>query len=548
MALSLTSCGGTTKTVDETTAAPAAAEGSSASSEGVQAGGGDKNINTAGFLTVALNSNINTADVHKTSDDYLLPLNIFDRLVEVQVKSDGTSEIVPSLAESWDISSDGLKYTFKLRKDVKFSNGDLFTAGDAVYSLTRLLGVEGAANGDFVSMIKGADKVMDGSAKELEGVKAVDDTTLEITLDHPYAGFLACLSTPPVVMLDQKATEAAGDKFGLDPAATIGSGPFKLAEWTLNDSIVLVRNDNYWKDASKLAGIVIKIVPDMQTQSMMFQNGELDILDFDYLETGLADFKKQFQDQIVSAPRVGITYFTFNENIEPLKNLKVRQAISMAIDRQTILDSIWDGAGQLENGIFPKGAIGHTDSLAEIKYDPAAAKALLADAGYANGFDMEISADTAASDKVNQTLDVIAGELKEIGINAAVKNYDDATWLATRKAGTLGSFMATWSADYNDPDNFIYTFFGSSDNTKLRSLNYADADVIKRVSDARTITDNTKRLQEYSDLEKKIVSDDAAWLPMFSRTHSWAVSKSVSGFTPNWNGFSDMSYYNISKK
>ena len=285
----------------------------------------------------------------------------------------------------------------------------------------------------------------------------------------------------------------------------------------------------------------------MQTQSMMFQNGELDVLDFDYLETGLADFKKQFPDQIVTAPRVGITYFTFNESIEPLNNPKVRQAISMAVDRQTILDSIWDGAGQLESGIFPKGAIGHSDSLPQIKYDPDGAKKLLADAGYPNGFDMEISADSDASDKVNQTLDVIAGELQAIGINATVKNYDDSTWLATRKAGTLGSFMATWSADYNDPDNFIYTFFGSTDNVKLRSLNYSDADVIKRVADARTITDDKKRLQEYSDLEKKIVTEDYAWLPMFSRTHSWAVSKSVSGFTPAWNGFSDMCYYSITK-
>lgn len=561
LSLSLAACGGTTKTIQETSpapetaaattaaaAAPAAAATTAAAAPSLEAGGGDKNINTDGFLTVALNSNVNTADVHKTSSDYLLPLNIFDRLVEVEVQSDGTSKVVPSLAEKWDISADGLTYTFHLRKDVKFTNGDLFTAKDAVYSLTRMLGVEGAANGDFVSMIQGADKVADGSAKELAGVKATDDSTLVITLAHPYAGFLACLSTPPAVMLSEKATEAAGDKFGLDPAVTIGSGPFKLAAWTLNDSIIMTRNDNYWKGASKLPGVVVKIVPDMQTQSMMFQTGKLDVLDFDYLETGLADFKKQFPNQIVTAPRVGITYFTFNENNEALKNLKVRQAVSMAVDRQSILDSIWDGAGQLENGIFPKGAIGYNSSLPQIRYDPEGAKKLLAEAGYPNGFDLEISADSAASDKVNQTLDVIAGELKDIGINATVKNYDDATWLATRKAGTLGSFMATWSADYNDPDNFIYTFFGSADNTKLRSLNYPDADVLKRVADARSITDETARLKEYSDLEKKIVADDCAWLPMFSRTHSWAVSDKVTGFTPSWNGFSDMCYYNVAKK
>jgi len=235
-----------------------------------------------------------------------------------------------------------------------------------------------------------------------------------------------------------------------------------------------------------------------------------------------------------------------NENIAPFDNVKVRKAVQMAIDRQAILDTLFGGRGQVEQGIYPYGLIGFNPNQKEIVYDPEGAKALLAEAGYGDGFTMELAADSSAADVVTTALEIIQEQLAEVGITAEIKNYDQATWLDTRKAGELGSFMSTWTADFNDPDNFIYTFFGNAEKSKLRSINYADDTVMARVAAARAIVDENERIAEYRALEEKLIYEDAAWVPMFSRLHPFAVSKRVQNFVPIWSGLGDKLYYGVS--
>ena len=536
--LALTGCGGS-KTSDTTDNTAGAESESTAETKGVD-------VDTTGYLIAALNADIQTADVQKTSKDYEVPFNIFDRLVDVEVDADGNSKIVPSLAESWDISDDGLEYTFHLRQGVKFHNGNDFTAEDVAYTFHRMLTVEGGVNTEFIDQIKGADELLAGETDTLEGVEVVDDYTIKVTLKEPFAGFLASISSPGVSIYDSEATEAAGDQFGMDPAVTVGTGPFEFASWSFNNQLVLTRNEDYWKGASGLPGVVIKIIPDTETQSMMFESGELDILDLDYAADSVDRFTETYPDQIVQGPRVGIVYFTMNFNKEPFQDVRVRKAVQMSIDRQAILDALYGGRGQVEQGIFPHGLIGFNPDQEEIKYDPEAAKALLAEAGYADGFDMEIAADSSASDTMTMALEIVSDQLAEVGIRAEIKNYDESTWLETRKSGELGSFMSTWSADYNDPDNFIYTFFGNEEKTRIRSINYPDTEVMERVAKARTIVNEDERLAEYKALEEKLIHEDAAWVPMFSRLHLFAVSKRVQGFVPLWSGLSDQLFYNIS--
>ncbi len=536
--LALTGCGGS-KTSDTTDNTAGAENESTAEVKGVD-------VDTTGYLVAALNADIQTADVQKTSKDYEVPFNIFDRLVDVEVDADGNSKIVPSLAESWDISDDGLEYTFHLRQGVKFHNGNDFTAEDVAYTFHRMLTVEGGVNTEFIDQIKGADELLAGETDTLEGVEVVDDYTIKVTLKEPFAGFLASISSPGVSIYDSEATEAAGDQFGMDPAVTVGTGPFEFSSWSFNNQLVLTRNEDYWKGASGLPGVVIKIIPDTETQSMMFESGELDILDLDYAADSADRFTETYPDQIVQGPRVGIVYFTMNFNKEPFQDVRVRKAVQMSIDRQAILDALYGGRGQVEQGIFPHGLIGFNPDQEEIKYDPEAAKALLAEAGYADGFDMEIAADSSASDTMTMALEIVSDQLAEVGIRAEIKNYDESTWLETRKSGELGSFMSTWSADYNDPDNFIYTFFGNEEKTRIRSINYPDTEVMERVAKARTLVNEDERLAEYKALEEKLIHEDAAWVPMFSRLHLFAVSKRVQGFAPLWSGLSDQLFYNIS--
>ncbi|MDR0929907.1 MAG: ABC transporter substrate-binding protein [Oscillospiraceae bacterium] len=498
-------------------------------------------------LTVFFTEDPESLEAQMTTEYYAIPLNAFDRLVEC-VTVDGQPAIVPGLAKSWDVSEDSLTWTFYLNEGVLFHNGEELKADDVVYTVNRMMNPETmAVNTDFFDMIKGAAAFYEdttGTITEVEGVRALDDYTVEFTLEEPFGPFLANLATPGCSILNRKATEEAGDQFGIDPKLTIGTGPFVIESWDLASEIYLSANQNYFKGAPKIDGVRFLIVPDADTQRMLFENGEADVFDFTYAPSQLEYFRNsEYADQIVSGPEAGLYFYLFNQNIAPLENVLVRKAMQLGLDRQAMLDTLYNGEGKVVNSFIPEGVLGHNPDAEVIEYNPERAKELLAEAGYPDGFELEIIqiADNPAILSMNE---IFQYYMSQIGITVNITQSDEASYYARRTEGTLPSYRSVWWADFNDPDNFLYVFF-SEKNSITRGSNYPNAEVHAMLEEARTMTDEAERIALYQQAEQIIVHEDAACIPLFQNNHVFCLSERVQNFQIAWNGWSDMSFYAV---
>lgn len=502
-----------------------------------------------GVLRVAALYDITTMDVAQTTDNYMVPMNVFDRLFESEVQADGSTEIVPSLCESYTVSEDGSTYHFVLRQDVVFSNGSPLTASDVQYTFERLL-TAGGVNDDIPLEVLGAEALQNGEADTLEGFTVEDDYHFSITLAATNAGFIAELTGPAVSVVDKETMESVSN-FGIACEDTIGTGAYKVTEWVVNDHYTMEYNENYWGEEPSVKKVIVSIIPDASTQNLMYQNGELDIIDLESLDSMIVEttYKTQYADKIISASRVGLTYLALNANNEFLSDVNVRKAIAQAIDVDAIIASVYAGDAIVENGIIPTGIWGHNDQLQRPAFDPAAAKAALEAAGYSEGqISFELAMDSSSSSNVQLVYQILQQELKEIGIDAAIATYDESSWLDLRKSGEMDSFVANWTMDYNDPANIMFTFFGNADKTKLRSLNYADTEIMDRVAAASAITDDAERMAEYQALEEKIITEDCAWVPMLGNMHLFAIGDRVESFVPYWAGYSNFYARNVTLK
>jgi ABC-type transport system substrate-binding protein len=439
--------------------------------------------------------------------------------------------IVPVLAEKYDATPDGLKFTFTLREGVKFSNGRDITADDVKYSFERLLNPKSASPGTFIyDVIAGAPDYMAGTAQEVSGIKVIDAKTVEFTLSRPEWTFLQRLTIPFASIVAKEGVDAAGDNFGRQP---LGAGPFVLTTWNAGLNLNFDRNPNYYREGyPKVDHVRVDVGIDPAVMAMRVESGDADTsLDFvpqnDYPRISEDPALK---DHLIAQAVPNVQYMAYNTRETPFSDVRVRQALSMAIDRDRIVQLL-NGRPIAADGLFPPNLQGNSPDLPALKYDPEGAKALLKDAGYPDGFSTAIYSDTDTQDV--SVVQAIIQDWSEVGVTAESKALEFSELLDIMygdNPGQMPVLYLGWYADYPDPSDFYQPLLqcGSANNTG----GFCDENLDKMESAAALLAPGDDRWKAYGDLEAAI-NVDMPWAFIYYGRNFFYSSARVKGLNPH---------------
>lgn len=454
--------------------------------------------------------------------------NIFENLISY---GEQDTTLHPGLAEKWEVTPDGLTYTFHLRQGVKFHDGTDFNADAVVFNFDRWM------NGD-------ADKfpyyTMFGGYKADEGhvikeVKALDANTVQFVLKRPQAPFLKNLAMSPFGIASPTAVKAEGDKFREKP---VGTGPFKFVEWKQNDRIVLEKNPDYWqKGLPKLNKVIFRVIPENTARLNALSNGEIDLMD-GLNNSDEASVKSNDKLQVIERPSMNVGYLGFTTNRKPFDNKLVRQALNHAIDKKSIIASFYNGKAIPAKNPMPPSISGYNDDIEEYDYNLDKAKELLKEAGYEKGFTMDLWAMPVARlymPEAQKVAEVIQESFSKIGVKANIKSVDWATYLDKAAKGEFDAYMLGWTGDNGDADNFLYTLL-DKDSIGANNYSYYKNDQLHDILiKAQTETDEEKRNELYKQAQV-IIHDDAPWVPLVHSRPLLAAAKDLTGYVPHPTG------------
>ncbi|MBI3942585.1 MAG: peptide ABC transporter substrate-binding protein [Chloroflexi bacterium] len=445
------------------------------------------------------------------------------------VSLDQNLEVVPDLATKWEISDDGKTYTFHLR-DAKFSNGKVVNADAFKYAIERACDPATASvvADSYLGDIVGARAKLRGQAKDVSGIKVVDDKTLQITIDAPKAYFLAKLTYPTAFALDQQSVQSGGKTWASNPKTAIGTGAFKLAQYELGQSIVLQANDQYY-GTPKPALKEVHYMLSGGSAMTMYQTGELDatpvgLNDIDAVLDPNNPLNKELH---AVEPTMSLFYIGFDVKKPPFDDLNVRQAFNYAIDKQKILDVVLHKTQLPAKGILPPGMPGYNPNLDPYPFDPAKAKQLLAQSKYANNMpDITISVSGAGGTAAGSVEAIVEMYKQNLGVDVQIEQLEWATYLNDLKGHRFQMFGVTagWIADYPDPQDFLDILFHSA--SRDNNFNYANPQVDQLLEQARTERDQTKRFDLYHKAEDTILQD-APLVPLGHDVEYWLVKPYV---------------------
>ncbi len=431
------------------------------------------------------------------------------------VSFDPRLNLTPDLAESWDVSSDGTVYTFHLRTNAKFHDGRPVTAQDFIYSWERA--ANPATKSDtvltYLGDIVGVAEMNAGKADHISGLKALDDHTLQVTIDAPKPYFPMKLTYPTAFVVDKANVESGPDWY----RHPNGTGPYKLVEWTPSQRIVYERNMDFYLGAPSIPYIVINLYSGVGYR--LYESGQVDMTSLPlYAVDQYSDPANPLHNELISGVDLCTSYVVFDVTKPPFDDVNVRKAFSMAFDRQKYLDIVLSGRGLPAIGLYPPGLPGFNVNLQGLPYDPAQARSLLAASKYggAKGLPPIVFTDVGIGSSVGPDVAAMVQMWQQnLGVSITVENLEPNYYLEEIYAGNHGQLLSSgWCADYPDPENFadVLLHTGSPQNEG----HYSNPALDTLLEQARSEKDVTKRMTLYQQAEQIIVND----APMLFTSHS----------------------------
>ncbi len=443
-------------------------------------------------------------------------------------------KVMPGIAESWTTSADGTVVTFKLR-DAKWSNGDAITAEDFKYSWLRALSPALASEYSYqLYYIKGAEAYnSDKGTADAVGIKVVDPKTLEVTLAAPTPYFVALTAFHTLYPVNKKNVDA-NEKWSLTAETFIANGPFKMKEWKHNDQVIVVKNENYWDAKNvKLSEITFRLIEDNKAALTAFESGELDATE----NIPTEDIERLKTAKVLKIdPYIGTYYYRFNVTKKPFDDVKVRKALTMAIDRKLIVEKVTKGGQQPAYAFTPPGMV-DVEAGKDFrkvggdffKEDVAAAKALLAEAGFPEGknwpADVTILYNTSSNHKL--IAEAIQNMWKtNLGIDVKLRNEEWAVYLESQKTLNYNISRAGWIGDYADAMTFMDMFVTGGGNNQT---GWSNAEYDKQIKEiANKSGDQKVRVPAMHAAEKALMTDMPI-LPIYFYTNPWVIKDKVKG-------------------
>ena len=456
-----------------------------------------------------------TLDPHLAEDSRsgLLVNEVFGGLVTIEPFN---FSVALDLAERWEISEDGTTYTFYLRPEARFHDGKAVTAQDVKWSLERVADPDTLSPvvDQYLSDIVGVSDKLSGAASEVSGVRVIDDRTVALTVDAPKAYFLSKLTYPTSFVLDQSNVEG-GEDWIQEPN---GTGPFRLAEYTVGETLRLARNEYYHLGPPHLDEV--EMILSGGSRMILYENDEIDVTG-----VGLPDLERVLDPtsplnaQVKPYPaRFSVSYIGLNVNEPPLDDANFRKALNLAIDRGSIAEIAYEGAVRPAKTILPPGFPGYNPDLDPYPYNPDLARELLAQSKYGNDLDnlprMTLSFTGSFGAAVPLGLEVILNSWQEeLGLPVEIQQTEWATFLQDVNQKRLQMFSIAWGADYPDPQNFLDILFHS--DSEGNNTSYSNPQVDAQLEQAAVERDPATRLQMYQDIERQIL-EDAPWVLLWN--------------------------------